>query len=159
MQDYSGIDVTTAISDMINNPTMNFGFVIQLQTEMQYRSLDFASGDCTDSTKWPKLDIYLTLVGVKRIPNDLPLHFGLYQNYPNPFNPTTNIRYDIPVSSNIKLVVYDMLGKEVTALVDEKQKAGTYEIQWDASKYSSGLYFYKLQTETYSETKKLILLK
>jgi hypothetical protein len=159
MQDYPNIDVTTAVIDMINNPTSNYGFVLQLQTELHYRSLDFASGDCTDSTKWPKLDIYLTLVGVKRISNEIPEEFFLYQNFPNPFNPTTKIKYDISKSENVKLEVYNVLGKEIKILVNSLQEAGKYEITWDALNFTSGVYFYKLTTADFTETKRMVLVK
>ncbi len=159
MQDYTNIDVTNLVRSWVNNPSMNFGLSIKLQTEIRYRSLDFASSNCTDSTKWPRLDIYFTLVGVKRISDEVPGQYSLYQNFPNPFNPSTSIKYDIPKSSNVKLVVYDMMGKEVTVLVNEKQQTGIYEVKWDASSYSSGLYFIKIQTESFSETKKMMLVK
>jgi hypothetical protein len=159
MQDYPNIDVTNLVRFWISNPSTNFGLSIMLQTEVRYRSLDFASSYCTDSTKRPKLDIYLTLVGVKRISNEIPGQFNLYQNFPNPFNPATNIKYDLPKITNVKLVVYDVMGKEVATLVNEKQEAGTYEVTWDASNISSGLYFYKLITGDYSDAKRIILLK
>jgi len=81
------------------------------------------------------------------------------QNYPNPFNPSTSIRYEIPKTGLVKIVIFDENGREVESLVNEKQTAGTYEATWDASKYPSGVYFYRLTTESYSETKKMILLK
>lgn len=89
----------------------------------------------------------------------LPLEYKLYQNYPNPFNPVTNIKYQIPNKCFVALKIYDILGKELTALVNEMQSAGTYEIGWDASQYSSGIYFYKVQTENFSEVKKMVLIK
>jgi hypothetical protein len=85
--------------------------------------------------------------------------FHLAQNYPNPFNPATVIHYQLPVRSNVTLKVYDTLGKEVATLVDEMKSAGSYEVNFDASKLSSGIYFYKMQAGSYTETKKLILMK
>ncbi|MBS1492027.1 MAG: T9SS type A sorting domain-containing protein [Bacteroidetes bacterium] len=85
--------------------------------------------------------------------------FSLRQNYPNPFNPVTNISYNVPKSSLVNLSVYDMLGKKVAELVNENISAGNYEIIFDASKLSTGVYYYKLQTESFSETKKMILSK
>ena len=78
----------------------------------------------------------------------LPKKFVLNQNYPNPFNPSTVISYQLPMSSQVTLKVYDMLGKEVTTLVDAKQDAGTYKKEWNAAKLASGVYFYRIQTET-----------
>jgi len=90
-----------------------------------------------------------------KIPDD----FLLSQNYPNPFNPSTVITYQLPVSSGVTLKVYDVLGNEVATLVDEEKSAGSYEVNFNASILSSGIYFYKLQAGSFSETKKLILLK
>jgi photosystem II stability/assembly factor-like uncharacterized protein len=90
---------------------------------------------------------------------EAPSAYKLDQNYPNPFNPSTNIGYSVPKSSHVNISVYDALGRKVETLIDEKKDAGNYEAQWNASKYSSGLYFYKMQTEGYTETKKMILTK
>jgi hypothetical protein len=99
------------------------------------------------------------ILGVQSISSLAPNKFSLCQNHPNPFNPSTNIRYEIPRSENVRLIVYDALGREIETLVNEKQTAGTYEATFNASQYSSGVYIYKLKTEGYSETKKMILLK
>jgi pimeloyl-ACP methyl ester carboxylesterase len=85
--------------------------------------------------------------------------FELEQNYPNPFNPSTTIQFQIPKSSFVNLKVYDILGKEVATLADEYKPAGSYEVNFDASQLSSGIYFYKLQTASFVETKKMVLLK
>jgi photosystem II stability/assembly factor-like uncharacterized protein len=98
-------------------------------------------------------------VEVKQISFQVPIDFLLYQNYPNPFNPKTSIKYSISSSQYIKLNVYDILGKEIATLVSEKQSPGTYEVTWDASQYPSGVYFYKLETQGYKETKKMLLIK
>jgi hypothetical protein len=93
-----------------------------------------------------------------------PNNFDLAQNYPNPFNPSTVIEYNLPLNekretSNVKLVVYDILGNEVVTLVNKEQPAGTYKIDFDASGLSNGIYFYKLETDNYTASKKMILLK
>ena len=85
--------------------------------------------------------------------------FILQQNYPNPFNPATKIKYSISLSGLVALKVYNLLGEEVAALVNEYKSAGNYEIQFDASELSSGIYFYKLETSDFSETKKMVVLK
>ena len=92
---------------------------------------------------------------------ELPTHFSLEQNYPNPFNPETTIRYTIPKSSQVTLKVYDVLGREVTTLVDEFKQAGKYYSQFSIlnSQLSSGVYFYILQAGEYISTKKMVLLK
>ena len=88
-----------------------------------------------------------------------PFEFVLSQNYPNPFNPSTKIKYSIPTSEFVTLKVYDVLGNEVAALVNEEKPAGTYEVNFNASQLSSGIYFYKLQAGSFVETKKMILLR
>jgi hypothetical protein len=88
-----------------------------------------------------------------------PESFTLYQNYPNPFNPSTKISWQSPVASWQTLKIYDVLGNEVATLVDEYKTAGKYELDWIASDYPSGVYFYQLNSGSYVETKKMILLK
>jgi hypothetical protein len=99
------------------------------------------------------------IIGVKVLSSNVPVYYSLNQNYPNPFNPTTNIRYQIKSSNFVSLKIYDIVGKEVAILVSEKQNPGVYEIDWNASEYSSGVYFYRLEAGDYSQTKKMILLK
>jgi predicted esterase len=89
----------------------------------------------------------------------LPTEFVLKQNYPNPFNPNTIIKYSIPKQSNVTLKVYDLLGSEVATLVNKKQPQGNYDVEFDCSDLTSGIYFYRLQSGDYVETKKMILLK
>jgi photosystem II stability/assembly factor-like uncharacterized protein len=103
-------------------------------------------------------------IGIFPISKNIPVHFKLNQNYPNPFNPSTNIEFDLPaiangISSIIKLAIFDVLGREIAILVNEKLQPGTHEVKWDASKYPSGVYFYKLETNDFMETKKMLLIK
>jgi glucuronoarabinoxylan endo-1,4-beta-xylanase len=89
----------------------------------------------------------------------LPKTFALEQNYPNPFNPTTVISYQLPVASEVKLEVYDVLGKRVMVLVNGRQEAGAYNITLNAANLSSGMYFYRLQAGNFVATKKMMLVK
>ncbi len=98
-------------------------------------------------------------VFVKSVSGEIPDYFYLYQNYPNPFNPSTIIRYQIKSSRFITLKVYNILGKEIAALVNTKQLPGTYEVNWDASEYPGGVYFYTLESQNFKETKRMVLLK
>lgn len=91
--------------------------------------------------------------------NLIPDKYYLNQNYPNPFNPITRIKYGLPYETSIKLAIYDILGREVKTIVNEKQKPGTYEVIFDGSGLSSGVYFYRIETPVYVNTKKLLLLK
>ncbi|MBK7445085.1 MAG: SBBP repeat-containing protein [Ignavibacteria bacterium] len=102
---------------------------------------------------------YTQSVGIRQISSGVPEQFSLSQNYPNPFNPSTKISYELRVTNYVLLKVYDVLGNEVKTLVNEKQNAGTYEVSFDASNFSSGSYFYKLVTNGFIETKKMFLIK
>jgi len=86
-------------------------------------------------------------------------NYSLSQNYPNPFNPTTLISFGLPKSGNVKLVVYDILGREAKILVDEFKQAGSYNIEFDASSLASGVYFYRLESGGYKESKKMLIIK
>ncbi|MGA2667791.1 MAG: T9SS type A sorting domain-containing protein [Ignavibacteria bacterium] len=108
-----------------------------------------------------------TINGIEPISNPFPESFMLSQNYPNPFNPTTKIKFFIPltplsergVGGFITLKIYDLLGHEVAILVNQQLKPGTYEVEWDGTDYPSGIYFYKLTSESFSESKRMVLLK
>jgi hypothetical protein len=89
----------------------------------------------------------------------VPAQLVLSQNYPNPFNPSTTIEFQIPHTSHVSLKVFDVLGKEVAMLVNETKHAGTYTVSFDAGKLSSGIYFYKLNTGSFVQIRKMILTK
>ena len=89
----------------------------------------------------------------------IPDHFALSQNYPNPFNPTTTVSFDLPKKSFVSLKVFDVIGREVATIVSKEMSAGSYSRQWNAENIPSGVYFYRLQTGSFTETKKLVLLK
>jgi hypothetical protein len=89
----------------------------------------------------------------------IPVEFELRQNYPNPFNPSTTIEYTIPENGRVSLKVYDILGKEIASLVDKEQNAGTYIVIWDAKSFSSGVYFYRIVSGNYTDTKRMVLKK
>jgi len=101
----------------------------------------------------------LIAVDVENEDTNTPTEFSLNQNYPNPFNPLTNISWQSPTSGWQTVKIYDVLGNEIATLVDEYRNAGYYELEFDASNLPSGIYFYKLNTGNYTDTKKLILLK
>ncbi len=98
-------------------------------------------------------------VFVSQTGTELPSSFKLYQNYPNPFNPSTRINFDISKPGFVKISVYNLLGREVSVSVNEYLNTGSYTTGWDASAHPSGVYFYKLESGNYSETKKMLLLK
>ena len=98
-------------------------------------------------------------IGIKNGGENSPVSFNLYQNYPNPFNPLTRIYYELPENSYVRLCVYDVLGREVKSLVDGEIPRGKHESDWNASGLPSGVYFYKMEAGTYTQTKKMVLLK
>ena len=99
------------------------------------------------------------ITSVKNPENAIPATFNLYQNYPNPFNPTTTITYSLPKNSFVTLKIYDLLGREITTLVNEEKHSGTYNVTWNAKNNPSGIYFYKITAVGYSKINKMILLK
>ena len=99
------------------------------------------------------------LTGLTQNSGEIPTKYALMQNYPNPFNPTTKIRFDLPKSTHAKLIIYDILGREVTTLVNEKLNVGSYEVSWSAGSYPSGVYYYRLETNDYSSVKKMLMIK
>jgi hypothetical protein len=100
-----------------------------------------------------------TMVGVQNGSSKMQSEYKLENNYPNPFNPRTIINYQLPVGSYVKLTVYDIMGKEISVLVNEKQNAGRYEIEFNGDNLPSGTYFYRLSADGFNETKKMILIK
>lgn len=108
-----------------------------------------------------KLNVTYTVITSvsENLISGIPSEFNLAQNFPNPFNPSTSIRYDIPVSGNVSLKVYNELGKEVSTLVNSFRNAGSYQVTFDASGLTSGIYFYRLETNAISSTKKMLLVK
>ena len=91
--------------------------------------------------------------------NNVPVDYYLSQNYPNPFNPTTQISYAIPSAGNVRLVVYDILGREIATLVNEFKTAGYYGVNFDASNLASGIYVYRIEAGDFRDTKKMLLIK
>jgi uncharacterized delta-60 repeat protein len=125
---------------------------------------DVAGGDTGFLRSWCIQIVYSQGIGINEHNNNIPDKFALYQNYPNPFNPATKIKFDIPSSGemykhSVKLIVYDIMGREVQTLVNEPFQPGTYEADFDGTNFSSGIYYYKLIAGSFAETKKMVLLK
>jgi photosystem II stability/assembly factor-like uncharacterized protein len=98
-------------------------------------------------------------IGINQVSTEIPREFKLMQNYPNPFNPTTNIKYKIAKSGLVTIKVYNILGKEIQTLVNEKQETGTYEVTFYGNNLASGIYFYKLQAGDFTQTRKMLMIK
>lgn len=151
---FNRVDTTGCIQ--INMRTTVSGFSVVQDSITQWLSPADFDTLATSPAGCLRLDV---LVGVNGNNNELPTVYKLYNNYPNPFNPSTTIKYDIPKNGFVKMEVFDILGKEVSRLVNEQLSAGRYEVTWDASNYASGTYFYKLETESFTDIKKMILVK
>jgi hypothetical protein len=113
-----------------------------------YKKCNFISGNCAG-----------IILPVIKNSGEVPETYFLTQNYPNPFNPSTNISFGIIRTSGVKLIIYDALGREIQKIIEGKLERGIYEISWNAENFASGIYFYSLQTEDFTQTKKMILLK
>jgi hypothetical protein len=98
-------------------------------------------------------------IGIKNIGSEIPAVFALHQNYPNPFNPVTNIKFDLPKQEEVSIVVYDIIGNEVAALVSQPLQAGYYEVQFNATNLASGVYLYRIKTNSFTDIKKLVVVK
>ncbi len=99
------------------------------------------------------------LTSVSNNGSGIPDKFALNQNYPNPFNPSTSFTYEISKAGVVSVKIYDLLGREVTTLVNEFKQAGSYSATWNAANFGSGVYFCKMQSGSFSETRKMILMK
>jgi len=103
--------------------------------------------------------IQITPTAIASNNNNIPKQYALYQNYPNPFNPITNINFDIPRASMVRIIIYDINGREADVLVNQYMAPGSYKADWDATKFASGVYFYKIDAGTFVDKKKMILVK
>lgn len=98
-------------------------------------------------------------IGIQTLSTEVPGQYLLSQNYPNPFNPKTNIEFDIVKNGYVKVTVFDVLGEEITILVDQELQVGSYQVDWIATNYPSGIYFYRLDAKDFTMTKKMVLSK
>jgi M6 family metalloprotease-like protein len=130
-----------------------------LQESIMYTAKIIIDGTPGPGQKHFEIPVAFGVVtGVKAMA-EVPKQFGLDQNYPNPFNPSTSIKYELPKSTELKLSVFDLLGREVSVLVNERRDAGVHEVKFDASNLASGVYFYRLQAGDFVQTRKLLLLR
>lgn len=144
-------DMGESWSDISDGITESYTHIMCLYV----KGTNLFAGTTTGLWKRPLSEI----TGVSSKTNNAPSFYSLNQNYPNPFNPVTNITFSLPLESYVTLKVYDVLGKEVAALVNEKLNRGNYSRQFNASGLSSGVYFYRLQAGSFTETKRLNILK
>lgn len=145
---FSTGDTTVRVMNDVNNQQFTFYFYNKQPTTVTF-----------DADNDIMLKTATITVGTGTVSSEMPTSFTLYQNEPNPFNPSSKIRYDIPNFSQVKLTVFDITGKIVATLVNQQQSAGHYEILFDGAGLSSGIYFYRLETSTFTDTKKMTLIK
>lgn len=131
--------------------------------ESYYKSgsswLDFYNVDSSANFCIKGLFVNDTITGTSNSHLTVPQTYSLHQNYPNPFNPTTTISFDIPKTAKVKLAIYNVVGKEIVSLVNRKMNPGSYEVNWDASNFTSGVYFYRIFSDGFVDTKKMVLIK
>jgi len=139
----------------VNNSTGNNPFTLTAPAPGIYT---VNAGFKNPNRRWDSVmvDISVTDIGENA---SIPILYKLYDNYPNPFNPSTTLRYYLPEASLISIKIYDTVGKNVAVLVNEVKTAGTHQIEFNAVGLSSGIYYYSIQVGTFSETKKMILMK
>jgi hypothetical protein len=163
--DFKGFGVSEAGGhyDANNLPQGSYRLICD---RMGYRSAERYEN--LGSINLDSIDFYLTninVIGIEPEGTQIPSSYKLEQNYPNPFNPVTNIGMDIPKAGSVKLIVYDMLGREIEVLINQQLNAGSYKFTWNASGYSSGIYFYRIiageisSGKVFTDTRKMILVK
>jgi hypothetical protein len=148
-----------------NNEWNEIGFVSGNGTTTEIHSYTFTDKDVPAGTynyrinqiDYDGTNEYFELEQVIEI--NPPRNFNLLQNYPNPFNPGTTISFVIPEKSNVVITIFNSIGEDVITLVNENKEAGSYEVNFDATGFTSGIYYYKLQTDGFAQTKKMILMK
>ncbi|MGA2668706.1 MAG: T9SS type A sorting domain-containing protein [Ignavibacteria bacterium] len=132
----------------------------RLQNSTTYYWKTMAISSIYGQGPWSSVYHFTTLMtGINILSTKIPNSFSLSQNYPNPFNPKTIINFQLPIINNVKLIIYNVLGHEVAVLLNQQLQPGTYEVEWDATNFPSGMYFYKLTTDSFNESKRMMLIK
>jgi hypothetical protein len=152
---FSGKYKPSEVLEQFNQSQIGGDWILQI--------LDNTGGNTGQLKAWTLAIEYDIVVGVNGN-SSFPKTYSLQQNYPNPFNPGTTIQYDIEHDANVNLIIYDVLGREITRLINENKKAGSYSVFFNGSKLSSGIYFYRLEATEFSgkiftETKKMLMIK
>jgi len=147
-------DVTVSIDEATHVASL-FGIGMQGTLRIAFTVTDPQSASVSDT-----LTVHFLITDVDESPvSVVPDDFVIYANYPNPFNPATTIRYGIPRTSHVTLSVFNMLGQEISVLVDEEKTGGMYEVRWDASDMPSGIYFYRIQAGSWQKVRRMILMR
>lgn len=133
---------------------------VELKAPDHRLSFVYRDGEAgTSQIKVDRPEFGQTVVALNGTENGLPISFGLHQNYPNPFNPSTQIAFDLPSASHVELSIYNVLGQEVKTLINQQMEAGSHVVTFDGSNLASGIYFYRISADNFSDTKKMMMLK
>jgi len=154
---FVGADQYTVTDFNNGGKTVNLGNAVGLGITDGDNIVATTTDSVGNTSEFSSLDTVVT--DIAEIINNLPKAYALYQNYPNPFNPVSKIKYDIPQISFVTIIVYDVLGSEITTLVNEERPIGSYEVEFEATGLPSGIYFYRIQAGSFIETKKMVLMK
>ncbi|MFZ1290293.1 MAG: T9SS type A sorting domain-containing protein [Melioribacteraceae bacterium] len=153
----STADFTTAADDSLTPRIMRAGYAYFFVEED--RSLGVHNPQFTVGMLKAAIDEMGGVTGIRYENSDLPTDYKLSQNYPNPFNPTTKINFSIPEVSNVKISIFDAIGREIAVLANKQMNAGNYNVDWNAVNNAAGIYFYRIETNNFVSTKKMVLLK
>lgn len=154
------IDITSTVRSWLSNPSTNNGLLLIPQNSSSITTLTYFDREHGNENTKPGIIMNLNpTTNIDEIPSELPTAFHLSQNYPNPFNNSTTISFGIPNESHVNLTVYDILGRKIITLINVRKKQGMYDIYFDASSLSSGIYLYRLVTDNFTATRKCILMK
>ncbi len=148
------VDSTGTVVAM-NNSTSSNPFVLTAPGPGRYI---VNAGYKNPSRRWDSVSVVISVTGIKDEPSALQT-FKLYDNYPNPFNPSTTIKYSLPEASLTTIKIYNALGKELEVLLNQMMPSGTHELVFDAKSLPSGVYFYSIQSGSFSQVKKMLLIK
>ncbi len=156
----SGTDTVVSLrKSLLDTLASNFGITGD-SVRCLWRVYAYNNGnDSQQSSTTFIVTLVRSVIGVQKISSNVPERFSLYNNYPNPFNPSTTVKFDVPRMQNVKIIVYDALGRVAVVLVDEVVQPGTFEVKWDALGFASGIYYYRIETVGYTNTRKMVLVK
>jgi len=153
-------DAYTTLTSATGSAKSNMGArLYAFKDSVVYLAAGYNAAGQTSVLKFAARCYYCNATGISNNNNNIPLSYSLKQNYPNPFNPVTKISYDIPKSGFVTVRIYDILGKEIATLVNENKNPGSYIVEFDGSSFSSGTYFYRLESNGFIATKKMMLIK
>lgn len=155
----SSEQLVSDVQGWLDSASTNYGWIVIGNEATTTTAKRFDTREIVTEAHRPTLIVQYTTTTNVNGGNKTPYQFSLKQNFPNPFNPSTSIQYSLPFESHVSLKVFDILGKEIATLVNERKNSGSFTYQWNASGLPSGIYFCKLQADNNAETKKLILAK